>query len=706
MRAHTLSDLLRQGDRVAVSNITGREASRTTVHSQAYGDNTVAGWALGKGGRTLHCPKGRDVPVFGDCAKMLEALPPERRPNKYVVYSPPAAVYGEVKEIIDTGQDSVETIFVITENVSIEVSAKVHNLAASSGIDVIGCNTLGMINTHDQVRVGAVGGEDPAESFRAGSVTIVSNSGNMVNTIASYLLSAGFGTSFGVSTGKDLLLLTPTADLLRLAEADENTRLVVLYVEPGGLYEQDAIALACAGGFTKPIIAYVAGRALEARNVALGHAGSVVAGGGTSASAKAAAFDEFFGIEPFDPDRRVRRTDRIAACLRRGIRVRSLHHIPAAARLIYRAMELDRDMAVRRSLAMNPWFVNLRELSRQLPSRLVVQPGKIPEPWGKQFRTLRRSELGARPTRRSMRNRSFASSNEGSIARIYGYSLVEMMRTRSFAEALIYYWTGQGPTRPFEPRLVEMTLMASLTNGPGTISAQGAKLSASAGNTPNTAMIATLATLGEDHGGNGRRAVKFLARAFRETDVTDPYRPDHGLDIAAMALDRATAFKKAKAAAREAGVEYERIPCLGHPVFNTQPVNYDPRERAIAEYMEAEGIYNVFMDYYHHLARALHEAGVATKVWAVNLDAAIAGVWLGIAWPRVREGSMTFDRAADLAFLGFALGRAAGGAAEYLDHRDYGTPMDARVPVSECETLTPPRELPPVAETPERRNGT
>jgi len=698
MRAKTLSDLLRKGDRIAVSNITGREASRTSVVSQAYSNNIVGGWALGKGGQRIKCPVGDDIPVFADCARMRESLPPDRQPNKYIVYSPPAAVYGEVKEIVGTGGDEVETIFIITENVSIEVSAKIHKLATEANIDVLGCNTLGMINTHDRARAGAVGGDDPAESFQPGSVAIISNSGNMVNTIASYLLAGGFGTSFGVSTGKDMLLLTPTVDLIRLAEADNNTKLVVLYVEPGGLYEHDVIALARAGEFTKPMIVYVAGRAMEGRNVILGHAGSVVAGGGTSATAKAEAFDQYFGLEQFDPDRRIRRSPERNLALRRGLRVRSLHHIPTAARRIFRAITLPHDKPARGKLSMNPWFSNLRDLASKIPERQIVPAGKIPEPWGDQFRRLIRTELGAQPARRSMRNRSFASSNDGRVPRIHGVNLMELMAHRTFCEAMILYWTGYEPQRPFEAKLVEMTLTASLTNGPGTISAQGAKLSTSAGNTPNTAMIATLATLGEDHGGNGRRAVKFLTKIFRKTPMTDPYDADHGLDLRKMAMDYAHKFKKTKALAKEDGVDYERIPCLGHPVFATEPVNYDPRERILSKYMSESGIYNIFLDFYHHLAGALKEVGVASKVWAVNLDAAIACVWFGIAWPQLRDGNMTFQRAADLPFLGFALGRAAGGAGEYLDHRDHGLPMDARIPVSECETLTPPQALPPKTE--------
>ena len=134
---------------------------------------------------------------------------------------------------------------------------------------------------------------------------------------------------------------------------------------------------------------------------------------------------------------------------------------------------------------------------------------------------------------------------------------------------------------------MEMTLIASLTNGPGTISAQGAKLSASAGNRPHTAMIATLASIGTVHGGNGSDAVKLLLEAFAETGLEDPYTSFAGTgELAARA---AADYKRRKEAAQEAGLEYERIPCLGHPVFRDQAVNYDPRERVIAAALQEAG---------------------------------------------------------------------------------------------------------------------
>ena len=41
MRAKCLSDLLKTGDRVAVSNITGREASKVSMDSQRFCGNII-----------------------------------------------------------------------------------------------------------------------------------------------------------------------------------------------------------------------------------------------------------------------------------------------------------------------------------------------------------------------------------------------------------------------------------------------------------------------------------------------------------------------------------------------------------------------------------------------------------------------------------------------------------------------------------------
>ena len=262
MKAKTLSDLLKATDRVAVSNITGREARSVTVASQKYCPNIIGGWALGKDGLQIEVPGCNPIPVFSDTEALTKTLPRKQWPNKVIIYSPPQAVYAEAKEIVEHFKDTIETIFIITEHVSVEVMAKIKQMCSQANIDVIGGNSLGMINVHDKVRVGAVGSERPEEVFRPGSVALISNSGNMVNTMAGYLLSAGLGCSYGISTGKDLLILTSLKELLELARKDELTQLIVTYCEPGGIYEKEAVEMLRQTKYPKPIIAYVTGEIL------------------------------------------------------------------------------------------------------------------------------------------------------------------------------------------------------------------------------------------------------------------------------------------------------------------------------------------------------------------------------------------------------------------------------------------------------------
>lgn len=684
MRAKTLTDLLREGDRVAVSNITGREAGKVTEVSHRYGRNIVGGWALGKGGVAIPIEQQVSLPVFSDYADLLEHLPTPQHPNKIIIYSPPEAVYGEIKNVVKASV-GVETIYIITERVSIEVSAKIRRLCEAEGIDVIGCNTLGIINVAEHVRIGAVGGDSPEETFHPGSATIISNSGNMVNTIASYLYGAGIGTRFGISTGKDQLILTPLRDLLELAMADELTRVVVLYVEPGGLYEQMAVRWMEEVNFPKPIIAYVGGTIADQRNLSLGHAGAVVEGVGTRAAEKMALLDAYFGVPCFSPGMSFP-ADRPP---RRGLRAQALHDLPEAARVVYDALGYERDYKQYTPLRLNPWLKNMGKLGTRLPPALVLGEGTIPSPYKEQIEQFHKTQFGRLATRRDMRNASHASSNDGATPRIYGHSVLRLMESCSFGHAMILAWTGHAPAKAFEAELVEKSLIAALTNGPGTMSGQAAKLSASAGNSPHTAMIATLATIGDVHGGNGKEAVSFMIDAFANSRLVDPYDASQKAFIQQKARQITAETLRLKRSAAEQDVAFQRVPCLGHPVYRTEEVNYDPRERVLWNYLAEIDVYHGFLDFYHEMAAAMREIGVTRNVLAVNVDAAIACVWLGICWPLLCEKKLTVERAKNIAVAAFALGRAAGGAGEYFDHADFGQPMDMRIPVAECTSLTP-----------------
>jgi succinyl-CoA synthetase alpha subunit len=231
-----------------------------------------------------------------------------------------------------------------------------------------------------------------------------------------------------------------------------------------------------------------------------------------------------------------------------------------------------------------------------------------------------------------------------------------------------------------------------LTNGPGTISAQGAKgaVAADGPESPervqlNKAMIGFLTHSGYSHGGNGYEGIAFLIEQFRGTALADPGNPNHGLDLKAMAARYAGQYAEYKTRAKAAGsLDMHKIPGVHHPVFRDRAVNHDPREVFIAELFAKRGEHNVFHDYYHALVQALYEAGLTRNVYCVNVDAVIAALLLKMMWQPYRAGTFTEASLETAAFTVFLYGRMIGCAAEIEDHLNRGRNMDTRTPASDC----------------------
>ncbi|PZX14361.1 succinyl-CoA synthetase alpha subunit [Palleronia aestuarii] len=249
---------------------------------------------------------------------------------------------------------------------------------------------------------------------------------------------------------------------------------------------------------------------------------------------------------------------------------------------------------------------------------------------------------------------------------------------------------GKKP-RPDEVLPLQILIGLLISNGPGAISAQGAKgaVSADGPQTPervqiNKAMIGFLSHTGYSHGGNGYEGMAFLLQQFGDKGLTDPGDPDHGLDLRAMAREFALSYKADKARAREEGGEVRALPGVHHPVFKGKPVNYDPRERFVADFLEKEGKYNVFHAFYLELVQALYDVGASRYVFCVNVDAVIAALLLALMWEDFRKGSLSQGDLETAAFTIFLYGRMIGAAAEIDDHLNRGRNMDTRTPASEC----------------------
>lgn len=241
--------------------------------------------------------------------------------------------------------------------------------------------------------------------------------------------------------------------------------------------------------------------------------------------------------------------------------------------------------------------------------------------------------------------------------------------------------------------LAFQTLMGLLlTNGPGAISAQGAKGAVSADGPEgpervqlNKCLIGFLTHCGFTHGGNGYEGIAFLKERFRDTGLIDPGNPSTSPDLRAMAAGYVEQYARYKAERKSLGsLEIARIPGVNHPVFRDKPVNRDPREVFIGQLYQRRGEYNVFHAFYHELVKALLEAGLTRTVYCVNIDAVIAALLLKTLWQPLREGQLGERDLEEAAFMVFICARMLGCAAEIDDHMNRGRNMDTRTPASQC----------------------
>jgi succinyl-CoA synthetase alpha subunit/citrate synthase len=272
-----------------------------------------------------------------------------------------------------------------------------------------------------------------------------------------------------------------------------------------------------------------------------------------------------------------------------------------------------------------------------------------------------------------------------------GVKTEELVKGWSFTETAFLALIGR---RPSEPELFEFSMLLGLiiSNGPGTISAQGSKggVSADGPEDParvqiNKAIVGFLTHTGFAHGGNGYEAIAFLIERFRDKGLKDPSDKAHGLDFKSIADDYAKWYSGYKAEQKAVGnIDYMKIPCVNHPVFKGKAVNYDPRERFVSSLFEDKGIYNAFLDFYGKLVQALFDARVSANVYCVNVDAVIAVILLKMVWVPFMEGKISEGDIEGAAFTTFLIGRMMGCAAEIDDHINRGRNMDTRTPASKC----------------------
>jgi succinyl-CoA synthetase alpha subunit len=276
-----------------------------------------------------------------------------------------------------------------------------------------------------------------------------------------------------------------------------------------------------------------------------------------------------------------------------------------------------------------------------------------------------------------------------------GVAIEEILRSRPISEVAFRALFGSAPSAS---DLFSFQLLVGLllSNGPGTISAQGAKgaVAADGPEDPqrvqlNKCLIGFLTHSGFAHGGNGYEGIAFLIEQFKDSGLQDPGDPAHGIDLQALAERYVDSYASYKSAQKSTGSgDIQKIPGVNHPVFKDKPVNVDPREVFIRELLGARGEYNVFHEFYRVLVQRLFDAGVSRNVYCVNIDAVIAALLLKMLWQPFRSGRFSSSALETAAFTIFLYPRMLGCAAEIDDHLNRGRNMDTRTPASQCRFVS------------------
>lgn len=260
--------LIDKNKRVLIQGITGREGSARASLMKEYGSNVVAGVTPGRRGEEVH-----GIPVYDS---VLQALESQGQVDISVIFVPAPLVKNAALEAFDAG---IKLAVLVPDRVPIYDAMEVSAFAREKGARFIGPNTLGLISPGQAV-LGMIGGRAQAarEWFFPGNVGVISRSGGMTSAISYYLCRAGMGLSTIVHIGGDAIIGMREADVLREFEADPETKAVVLFGEIGTSQEEEVAQLIKEGGFTKPMVAYIGGRAAKS-GTRFSHAGAIIEGG-------------------------------------------------------------------------------------------------------------------------------------------------------------------------------------------------------------------------------------------------------------------------------------------------------------------------------------------------------------------------------------------------------------------------------------------
>jgi len=268
-----MSILVDKNTRLIVQGFTGQEGSFHGKQMIKYGTNVVAGVTPGKG-RQKHL----FVPIFNTVKDAKAATDA----NTSVIFVPPAFA---ADAIIEAVAAELDLVICITEGIPTKDMVAVNQFLKNKKTRLVGPNCPGVISP-GKAKVGIM----PGFIHRPGNIGIISRSGTLTYEAVHQISINGMGQSTSIGIGGDPINGTNFIDALSLFAKDDETDGIVLIGEIGGTAEEDTAQWVIDNNFTKPIVAFIAGRTAPPGR-RMGHAGAIIAGGKGTAQDKMQALE-------------------------------------------------------------------------------------------------------------------------------------------------------------------------------------------------------------------------------------------------------------------------------------------------------------------------------------------------------------------------------------------------------------------------------
>jgi succinyl-CoA synthetase alpha subunit len=257
---------------VIIQGITGSYGSTHSRLMKTYGTNIVAGVTPGKEGQSFE-----GIPVYNSVAKAVEAS----GARISGVFVPAPFFLDAAKDALDNG---IKLLVAIPEHVPIRDSIKVLEYAQRQGAKMIGPNTPGVIMP-GLMKVGIM----PAQPFKAGNTIVFSRSGTLMYEVSYNLTRAGYGQKLCLGVGGDPINGTNLIESFDMVRNRQDVESIVVVGEIGGDSEEQLADYLIKTKFSKPVVAYIAGRSAP-KEKRMGHAGAIIYGNYGSAESKLAKF--------------------------------------------------------------------------------------------------------------------------------------------------------------------------------------------------------------------------------------------------------------------------------------------------------------------------------------------------------------------------------------------------------------------------------